>query len=174
MSELSGKALHVTGGCQCGAIRYRAELDLASAHLCHCRMCQKAAGNSFMALASSPRAAFAVTRGTLATFKSSAGVARGFCRDCGTPLTFDILASGQISVTLGSLDVPSAIVPVADCGTEARMPWLAPLPATRQDITEQGQPDGGARIAEVAATNRQHPDRETPQWLGSDPFAVGV
>ena len=156
--------LDVAGGCQCGAVRYRAALDPASAHLCHCRMCQKAAGNSFMPLASAPRAAFQLTRGSLAIFKSSQGVARGFCRDCGTPLTFDILADNQISVTLGSLDDPSAVPPLADCGTEGRMPWLPLLHGARQEVTEVGQPDGGARIAEVAATNRQHPDHDTVEW----------
>ena len=156
--------LRVTGGCQCGAVRYRAGLDPESAHVCHCRMCQKAAGNYFMPLASAPRSAFELTRGSLAIFKSSEGVARGFCRDCGTPLTFDILAGSQVSVTLGSLDEPSAVVPLADCGTEARMPWLGQLPAARQEVTEVGQPDGGARIARVAASNRQHPDHETERW----------
>ena len=31
-----------TGGCQCGAVRYRATAMLDNAHVCHCRMCQKA------------------------------------------------------------------------------------------------------------------------------------
>ncbi len=32
-----------SGGCQCGAVRYRAKGELGYPHLCHCRMCQKAA-----------------------------------------------------------------------------------------------------------------------------------
>ena len=40
----------VTGGCQCGAVRYRADAVLDSSHICHCRMCQKAVGNFFAAL----------------------------------------------------------------------------------------------------------------------------
>ncbi len=31
-----------TGGCQCGRIRYTAQLESLNAYLCHCRMCQKA------------------------------------------------------------------------------------------------------------------------------------
>ncbi len=34
----------LTGGCQCGAVRFRAA-HLGRASLCHCRMCQKAFGN---------------------------------------------------------------------------------------------------------------------------------
>jgi hypothetical protein len=43
-----------TGGCQCGAVRYRIEGELEYPHLCHCRMCQKAAGNYFMPLGFAP------------------------------------------------------------------------------------------------------------------------
>jgi hypothetical protein len=34
-----------SGGCQCGAVRYRAAGAIGYPHLCHCRMCQKASGN---------------------------------------------------------------------------------------------------------------------------------
>ena len=44
----------IEGGCNCGAVRYRAEAPLTNAHICHCRMCQKAAGNYFLPLASVP------------------------------------------------------------------------------------------------------------------------
>ena len=40
-----------SGGCQCGAIRYKIAGELGYPHICHCRMCQKASGNLFMALA---------------------------------------------------------------------------------------------------------------------------
>ena len=76
-----------TGGCQCGAVRYELLQKPDGAHICHCRMCQKAFGNFFAALAGVPRDKFRVTRGTVSNFKSSADVQRGFCRECGTPLT---------------------------------------------------------------------------------------
>ncbi|MEQ8373768.1 MAG: GFA family protein, partial [Roseibium aggregatum] len=31
-----------TGGCQCGALRFKVEGPLGEASICHCRMCQKA------------------------------------------------------------------------------------------------------------------------------------
>ena len=34
----------MTGGCQCGRVRYTAELESFDAYLCHCRMCQRATG----------------------------------------------------------------------------------------------------------------------------------
>jgi len=34
----------MTGGCQCGKVRYTAQVAEAEAYLCHCRMCQRATG----------------------------------------------------------------------------------------------------------------------------------
>ena len=76
------------GGCQCGAIRYRANSLCDNSHVCHCRMCQKAAGNFFMALVGVPFTDFSWTRGQAAVFKSSDQVDRGFCEVCGTPLFY--------------------------------------------------------------------------------------
>ena len=41
-----------TGGCQCGAVRFRVEGALGDASICHCRMCQKASGNFYLPLVS--------------------------------------------------------------------------------------------------------------------------
>ena len=34
-------ARQMTGGCQCGRVRYVAEVEHEEAYLCHCRMCQR-------------------------------------------------------------------------------------------------------------------------------------
>src|SRR3546814_5113994 len=70
----------VSGGCQCGAVRYHASAMLDNAHLCHCRMCQKAVGNLFAALVAAPRDALVWTRGEPAVFHSSK-IGRASCRE---------------------------------------------------------------------------------------------
>ena len=40
----------LTGGCQCGAVRYALLEEPTGAHICHCRMCQKAFGSFFAPL----------------------------------------------------------------------------------------------------------------------------
>jgi len=148
------KASSITGGCQCGAVRYLIDGPLENPHICHCRMCQKAFGNYFAALVGTRRENLHFTKGHPAIFKSSEMVQRGFCKDCGTPLTFAYDHAKSLSVSIGSLDDPSIVTPENQYGAEARLPafeHLHELPSTR---TEDDIP------AEMMAKlkSRQHPD----------------
>lgn len=156
----------MTGGCQCGAVRYAMYGELDQPHLCHCRMCQKAVGGLFSALAANTETDFVVTRGRIAAFRSSDIVERGFCRDCGTPLTFRYLGSGRVNVSIGSMDEPARVVPEFQMGIEARVPWFAGLPGLYELTTEAAAEHSGHldAIAEVARTSHQHPDHDTPEW----------
>ncbi|MFN4114337.1 MAG: GFA family protein [Sphingomonadaceae bacterium] len=115
----------LTGGCQCGRIRYRIACEGAQAYLCHCRMCQRATGGFAAALVE-------VTAGGLEWetepewFASSPIARRPFCAHCGTPLGFSYTDGTGQDVTLGSLDDPNGFVPVAHFGTEHLNPaWIA-------------------------------------------------
>lgn len=147
-----------TGGCQCGAVRYRIDQALENAHICHCRMCQKASGNYFQPLARAAKAKFIVTRGEVGWFRSSDIVRRGFCRDCGTPLLFDVVERDTVNVVLGSLDEPASVKPTFQCGSDAKMPWFGEL-----DVVELSA-DETAWYAAIAPSNHQHPDHDTVQW----------
>src|SRR5438445_1159075 len=98
-----------TGGCQCGAVRYQLLTPPEHACLCHCRMCQRASGQPFMAFASVRREDLRWTRGSPSTFVSSNVAERNFCSACGTPLTYHRVESGSIAVTIGSLDTPNRV-----------------------------------------------------------------
>jgi hypothetical protein len=152
-----------TGGCQCGAVRYSATLKPEGAHLCHCRMCQKAAGNLFAALVGADHQALVWTRGTPATFKSSAKVERGFCAACGTPLFYRETTQGHIALMIGSLDNPAAVPPLTQVGAESRMPWFDRLPSLK-DNGETEAFDPPDILAAIRASNRQHPDHDTAVW----------
>ncbi len=152
----------MTGGCQCGAIRYALLEPPTYPHICHCRMCQKAFGNFFAALTGVATDKFEVTRGTIATFRSSDPVERGFCADCGTPLFFHYVDGKRISVSIGSLDEPEKVAPAKQFGIEARMPYFATLAALPGDkTTEEEDPE---LTPKIAATSHQHPDHDTSEW----------
>ena len=150
MSEIN----KLTGGCQCGAVRYALGSQPTGASICHCRICQKAFGNYFAPLAGVPRAHLTWTRGQPGTFRSSEAVERGFCRDCGTPLTYTMLERDRISVSLGSLDDPTAVPPESQFGIESMMPFLATLHTLPVDA-DDSSPALAARMA-----SRQYPDHD--------------
>ncbi len=156
-----------TGGCQCGAVRYEYVVRPDNACVCHCRMCRKQFGNFFGSFAGSHRENFRLTRGTLAYFKSSDDALRGFCRDCGTPLTYETLSKPHISVSIGSLDRHSEMKPAFAYGRESMEPWLAEivaLPCTLTGEGDNGVGDTPERYELIAQTNHQHPDHDTASW----------
>jgi hypothetical protein len=152
----------LTGGCQCGAVRYALLAWPSEPHICHCRMCQKAFGSFFAPLTGVPVASFNVTRGTIATFMSSEQAERGFCRDCGTPLSFRYVGSPRIAVSIGSLDTPEKVEPVAQHGLEGRLAYFARLAGLPGDSTTED--DDPAMAARIARSNHQHPDHDTDVW----------
>ena len=152
MTGSLGKTL--AGGCQCGALRYEWVKPLTHSSVCYCRMCQKASGQPFMALAGGKAAYLRFTRGTLATFASSSFAERGFCRDCGTPLTYAMTGSGNISTTINSLDDPEAAPPTIQYGVESKVSWVDGVCALPAERTDQWM--SAEQAAELV--NRQHPD----------------
>ena len=154
----------VTGGCQCGAVRYRIHRPLAKPHICHCRMCQKAAGNYFMPFASVGREFVEFSRGELSWFSSCDPVRRGFCNTCGTPLVLDDTREKPIYIVLGSLDDPAAIQPEYQSGTESKYSWFDQLGVLPGHTTE-GDSDTPPRwVTEIRDSNHQHPDYDTDIW----------
>jgi hypothetical protein len=141
------------GGCQCGAVRYELR-EPQWATVCHCRMCQRASGQPFMAFAGGQAENVRWTRGAPAVFRSSDLAERGFCAACGTPLTYARPAAGTLSITIGSLDDPSALAPTLQNGIESKLPWLDDLAAVPAQRTEAWL----ARIGVGAITVHQHAD----------------
>jgi hypothetical protein len=113
--------LELRGGCQCGSVRYAARVEDDEAYYCHCRMCQKAFGNLFGAYFCASGESVRWEGGKPAYFLSSNIARRGFCRECGTPLSFEYFPSNEIHLTVGSLDEPERLRPAAHYGFESHV-----------------------------------------------------
>jgi hypothetical protein len=148
-----------TGGCQCGAVRFRVEGALSDASVCHCRMCQKAAGNFYLPLVSVRGARLTWTRGEPKRFQSSNAVFRGFCGDCGTPLTYE--APDGVALAIAAFDKPQGIVPQIQWGTEAKLPYVDHIPDLPGEDTMADQ-DASSFLATLVSY--QHPDHDTAEW----------
>jgi hypothetical protein len=129
----------LTGGCLCGRVRYEATPDHRDGYYCHCRMCQLAFGNV--------RAAYINLRKSEvrwlhepAYYASSKIARRGFCGQCGTPLSFAFHDSEYMDLSVGSLDDPAALKPTGHWSVESRIAgWHADdgLPGHRLDTNER-------------------------------------
>ncbi|MHB0952372.1 MAG: GFA family protein [Allorhizobium sp.] len=148
-----------TGGCQCGAIRFRVTGELKDSSICHCRMCQKAFGAYYAPLVSTRGAELEWTRGERKTFRSSNFALRGFCADCGTPLTYE--APDGVAIAAGAFDDPSLLPPVVQFGVEGKIGFVDHLHALPGHRTEE---DAEEAPFVLDIVSYQHPDRDTETW----------
>lgn len=117
--------IELIGGCLCGAVRYRATGDAKWVAYCHCASCRRATGAPVTAFAGFERDRFAYLEGEPRRFRSSPGVVRSFCGDCGTPLTYEGERwPSEVHIHLGTLDRPELVVPEGHAFEEERLPWL--------------------------------------------------
>lgn len=116
----------VTGGCQCGRIRYEVGIENDEAYLCHCRMCQKATGGVSIAFKNVKRANVRWLNGEPDWYQSSPIARRPFCPRCGTPFGFAFLeGSENMDLTVGSFDDPGRFRPTHHFGAESiHEAWL--------------------------------------------------
>lgn len=143
-------AATATGGCQCGAVRYAFTAPLEHAHACHCRMCQRAVGGAFALLVGAKKTDFAWTEGAPAFFASSNLAQRGYCRDCGTPLSFSYnRPDARIYVTIGSLDNPDAAPIERHFGLESKLSWVRFCEELPAEETGYGSPQAQAFLAQM-------------------------
>ncbi|MEM9355388.1 MAG: GFA family protein [Pseudomonadota bacterium] len=132
MPEFDQRTPLHTGGCQCGAVRFAFYAAPLRVSLCHCRMCQRAVSGPFGILVECANSEFAWTKGTQKVFQSSSRAERGFCRDCGSPLSYRVIDSEIIELYLCAFDEPAQLAPEYAVGDESKLPWtdgLSSLPS---------------------------------------------
>ena len=122
-----------TGGCLCGAIRYRCTAEPEMVYYCHCADCRRSNGSAFHVGLAVARASFEISQGAPKGWSKAADsgrtITREFCADCGTPLFIRVdTAPGTIYATAGSLYDPSELEPSMEFWTDSKVPWAAPRP----------------------------------------------
>jgi hypothetical protein len=114
-----------TGGCLCGAVRYRLAAEPSEAGYCYCRMCQRVSGAPVMAFATVALEDFEIIKGEPVRRRSSSFGERWFCRDCGSPLAMRVdHQPDTIDFTVASLDAPDAVRPAFHIWESRRQPWF--------------------------------------------------
>ena len=115
------------GSCLCGAIRYEVRGPIGRVSHCHCAMCRKAHGAAFATYGRVERSHFVLISGAhdVASYESSPGVSRTFCRRCGSTLQF-IRDSRPttLSLALGTLDDDPKIEAGVHIFVASKAPWF--------------------------------------------------
>ncbi len=144
----------MTGGCACGAVRFRLDAAPYDTGWCHCRICQHVSGAPGMVFTTVPLAALVMEQGEdrIGRFRSTAFGERRFCRDCGAPLTIHVRHQrGEIDIAVGALDDPGAVAPGFHLYAPEAPAWfslddnLPAWPALRPDTRglEPGRTEAG-------------------------------
>ncbi|KAJ7221656.1 Mss4-like protein, partial [Mycena pura] len=101
----------ITGGCNCGGVRYRIDFALGhdwkhAPHTCQCTQCRKMSGsivvNFHTVLATELTW---LSKSTYAEYNSSAQFFRSFCMKCGSTIAWeDRTVDNEIELTVGGFD----------------------------------------------------------------------
>jgi len=105
MSEASQKS----GGCHCGAVRFSLNGPARGVVNCHCGQCVTTHGH-YAPYSNCRKSDLKITgEGNISWYKASPEARRGFCRNCGSQLFWDIESSEGTSIAAGAFDQPSEL-----------------------------------------------------------------
>jgi len=119
----------MTGGCLCGAVRFRLKSAPFDAGWCHCRTCQLNSGAPAMVFASVAEGDWVAENGAeiIRSVASSPFGRRSFCGSCGTPLFVKVVHQPEtIDFSVATLDEPDAVAPGFHIFWGSRVAWFDP------------------------------------------------
>ena len=115
----------LTGGCLCGATRYRVAAGPGWAGHCHCTMCRRSSGAPFVTWFTVPAAAVEWEGAPPTRHRSSKSAERGHCATCGAQMFWQGRDDPEnLDLTAATLDDPSAVRPQMHIYWNDRMPGM--------------------------------------------------
>jgi hypothetical protein len=117
----------LTGGCACGALRYRADGEPLMQGFCHCRSCQRTSGAGHVGWLCFPEKVVTIegeTRVFTRVGGSGKRASRYACSTCLSVVygTAEVM-TGMINLYAGSLDDPVQFRPTVAIFVSQRPPW---------------------------------------------------
>jgi hypothetical protein len=134
----------MSGGCACGAVRYRIASFPLLLYSCNCTDCQTISGSAFALNMPVATEGFRITAGEPKAWRrlspSGGEVASWFCGECGSRLYGERKSRPQsINVRAGTLDDTSWLVPSAHMFMRSAQAWV--VPAAGAECHETSPPD---------------------------------
>jgi hypothetical protein len=119
----------ITGGCNCGFIRYTLAEPPLAVVACHCTSCRRQSGAAY-SVNLVVRASTMTVEGELGRWidpdtESGEPLAREFCRACGSPIrSAPSSPPKMLAVKAGTLDQPDDFAPSMHIWTASKLPWV--------------------------------------------------
>jgi hypothetical protein len=118
------------GGCRCGKVRFEASGAPKFVGNCHCASCRKATGSAYATFVGFNAPQVTWVAGAPAYYASSPGVSRGFCAECGAPLTYaGENWAGETHILIGAFDSPENYAPTGEVFTDEALAFAYERPA---------------------------------------------
>lgn len=116
----------LSGGCQCGAVRYEAQGEPLHHALCHCNDCRASAGAPAVGWIAFPADQVLLTQGETATYQGKGAARRQFCPRCGTGLLYTNaeMLPGIVDIQSATLDEADSIGPAIQIQCAERLSWF--------------------------------------------------
>lgn len=120
-----------SGGCACGAIRYRVQGNPVVGTVCHCRFCQKRLASAFAVLASFKEDSVEMLQGELSEVEhrsdeSGRWLRMSFCPKCGTTISHTAeIRPGVRTIAAGTFDDPNWFSIDRHIWAQSKLPWVA-------------------------------------------------
>lgn len=107
----TSETIRASGGCLCGAVRYRVRGPLRPVVNCHCTQCRRTSGHYVAATACRPKDLTLTASEELRWYRSSETARRGFCGRCGSNLFWEPADKerDEVMILAGTLDKPTGL-----------------------------------------------------------------
>lgn len=118
----------LTGGCNCGSVRYEITAEPVAVVACHCTQCRKQSGAAYSVnlVVQADRMRIEGSPAVWEDHATNSGalLLREFCGACGSPIRSVPFESMFVAVKAGTLDAPSPFVPVMHIWTRSKLDWV--------------------------------------------------
>ena len=117
-----------TGGCACGAVRYRLTSDPLFTHCCHCLNCQRQTGSAFVInlLIEADRMELDGDPLPIDVPRDDGSAQRIYrCPRCQVAVFSEYGGPAVRFVRGGTLDDPSGVAPDVHIYTKSKLPWIS-------------------------------------------------
>ena len=113
------------GRCLCGHVAFEVRGPVLWCGHCHCDSCRRATGSPFTTWFGVKRDDCRFTGAEPGVYRSSPGVRRGYCTNCGSPMAFESERwPDEIHLYAASLEDPAAITPQFHVHVAEKLPWV--------------------------------------------------